>query len=213
MSRVLSGVTNETFKSMQLGVGIIIKNFAYSAIATPTEFKAALEAAISGGQGLGATLGGININVVPEMRQRQFDGATVRFKNDSVIDSWTSTISTTLKEFSPQVLQVAFPTAEFTEIGQAEDMLAMRIRTSLEDTDYAENYTWVGTTDFGYLMISMFNALAATSGDITAADKAEGGIPVTITGHAEGFDDAEFAPCEIWFINDKGGIVKNPLDE
>jgi len=210
MGRVLAGVTNETFKTMQLGVGVIIKDFEYSSLETPADFKTALIAAITGGQSLGATLGGININVTPEMRQRALDGITVDFKGDSVIDKWTCTLATTLKEFSPQALQAAFPTSEFTQVSSDESILAMRIKTALELDDYVENYTWIGTTDFGYLMISMFNALASTSGDIAAADKAEGGIPITISGKAEDFEDADYAPCEIWFIDEKGGIIKDP---
>ena len=207
--RIIAGVTSDTFKHLQLGVGAILRDFEFDSIETPAEFKTAIVDAIRAGQSLGGTQGGINIEITPTYRKIEIDGANVPFKGDETIDEWLCQMTATLKEFTPDILQTAFPTAEFTEIGAADSgITAMRIRTALSEEDYADNYTWVTTTKYGYLMIAMFNALGRTTGAISAADKSEGSIPIQINGKIEDFTDIDYAPCEIWMIDMEGGIIK-----
>jgi hypothetical protein len=145
------------------------------------------------------------------MRKTEIDGANVPFKGDSVIDSWTFQMSATLKEFTPAIMQAAFPTAEFADVGtpgtNGESITAMRIRTGIGPDDYYGNVCWVATTQYGYVMVAMFNALGSITGDIVAADKGEGGIPIQVTGNIEDFDDIDYAPCEVWFVDVYGGII------
>jgi len=206
--RVLAGVTADTFKHMQLGVGAIIRDFEYETIEAPADFKTAFLEAIKNGQSFGGTQGGINVEIVPTLRKRDVDGAAVSFKGDSVIDEWTCQMSATLKEFTPRIMQGAFPTAEFAEIGEADSgLVAMRIKTALSPDDYDKNHTWITTTDYGYLMVSMFNAIGGTTGAISATDRAEGGIPFQTKGTIEDFEDIDYAPCEIWFVDMLGGVI------
>ena len=206
--RILAGVTSSTFQHLQLGVGAVIRDFEYENIETVAAFKTAFIAAIKGGQALGGTQGGINIEITPTFRKIEIDGANVPFKGDEVIDEWLCQMTTTLKEFTPAILQTAFPTGEFAEVGAANsDITAMRIRTAISNDDYAKNHTWIATTQYGYIMVSMFNSLGRTTGAITAADKAEGNIPIQINGKIENFDDIDYAPCEIWFVDVAGDII------
>ena len=206
--RILAGVTADTFKHLQLGVGAIIRDFEYEDIKTATEFKAAFLQAIKDGQSFGGTQGGINIEIVPTYRKIEIDGANVPFKGDSVIDSWLCQMSATLKEFTPEIMQAAFPTSEFIEVGdEGSGIVAQRIKTAVSDEDYHKNHTWVATTKYGYIMVAMFNALGGTTGAITAADKAEGNIPFQTHGTIEDFEDIDYAPCEIWYVDITGGII------
>jgi len=211
--RILAGVTSETFSSLQLGPGAIIRNFEFAEISSPEEFKTAFLEAIENGQSFGGTQGGINIEIVPTYRKIEIDGANVPFKGDSVIDEWLCQMSCTLKEFKPHTLQAAFPTAEFAEVGSEDSgILSMRIKTAISNDDYDENHTWIATTQYGYLMVAMFNAIGGTTGAITAADRAEGNIPFQTRGTIDDFKDIDFAPCEIWLVQTvDGDIIKSKV--
>jgi len=217
MERVLAGVSADTFKSLQLGPGAIIRNFKYEEVKTPQEFKDAFLDAIRNGQSLGGTQGGINVNVTPTYRKIEIDGANVPFKGDKVIDEWTCYMEATLKEFTPRIMEAAFPTSEFAEIGTAvapateTGIVAQRIRTAVGDNDYNTNDCWIATTQYGYIMVAMFNTLGGTTGAITAADRAEGNIPFRVDGHIEDFEDIDYAPCELWYVSMVDGIIKVPV--
>lgn len=206
--RILAGVTSDTFRHLQLGVGALIRNFEYEGIETTEDFKTAFLDAIRNGQSLGGTQGGINIEVTPTYRKPEIDGANIPFKGDSVIDEWLCQMSCTLKEFTPLVLQDVFPTSEFIEVGEADSgIVAMRIRTAISPEDYSKNHCWIATTKYGWIMVAMFNTIGRTTGAIAAADKSEGNIPYQVNGHIDDFDDIDYAPCEIWFIDNVGGII------
>jgi len=202
--RTIAGVTASTFQHLQLGAGALIRDFNYQDIATPAEFTSAFRDAMLNGQSLGGTNGGININVTPTMRRIEIDGANVPFKGDSVIDTWECFMETTLKEFTPEILGAAFPTGEFMQPG--DGITAMRIRTGIGPDDYWKNATWIATTQYGYVMVSMHNALGRTTGAISSEDQGEGDIPFRVDGHIDDFEDIDFAPCEIWFVDVHGVI-------
>jgi len=206
VTRTVAGVTADTFKHLQLGAGALIANFEYEHISGPAEFREAFTQAIRNGQSLGGTNGGVNINITPEFRRIEIDGANVPFKGDSVIDSWECYMETTLKEFTPDTMKAAFPTGEFTSASNG--MYAMKIRTGIGHDDYMKNVCWIATTQYGYVMVAMHNALGRTTGAISSADKDEGDIPFRVDGHIDDFDAMDYAPCEIWFV-DMNGFIEN----
>ena len=208
--RILAGVTPDTFRHQQLGPGLLLKNFEYETIATAEAFRAAFTEAIREGQSLGGTDGGFEINITPTFRKRQVDGANMPFRGDEVIDEWTCEMSTILKEFTPTTLQAAFPTSEFALVGT--DIVAMRIRSAIEDEDHADNFTAIMTTDYGWLMVAMFNALGRTTGAINTEDRSEGDIPFQVNGKIGDFEAIDFAPAEIWMVDrTTGGIIRNKV--
>ena len=204
--RTLAGVTADTFKHLQLGPGVVIRDFDYEGIKTSDEFKRAVHAALQNGQGLGGTIGGFQVNVTPTMRRIEVDGANIPFKGDSVIDSWECYMETTLKEFTPDILGAAFPTSEF--VTDSGGITAMRIRTGISRSDYWKNACWIATTQYGFVMVAMHNALGRTTGSITSEDKGEGQIPFRVDGHIEDFNEIDFAPCEILFVDDSGRLER-----
>jgi hypothetical protein len=210
--RILAGVTADTFNHLQLGPGAIIKDFDYEGITSPKAFKTAFLQAIEQGQSFGGTQGGINIEIVPTYRKIPIDGATVPFKGDSVIDEWTCQMSCTLKEFTPQVLKAAFPTAQLSTICSIDGgITSMKIQSALDGDSYDKNHTWIASTQYGYLMVAMKNALGGTTGPISAQDKAEGSIPFQSRGTVAHFLDIDFAPCEIWFVDMHGGVIQSAV--
>lgn len=204
--RILAGVTAETFNFLQLGAGAIIKDFDYSTITTAATFKIAFMAALPTDQNLGGTRGGIAINITPATRKIEVDGTdVVSFVGDEVVESWDVSMGASLVQFSPQTLQEAFPSSEFIAIGT--DVTAMRIRQQFAVEDYATNHTWISTTKYGYLMVSMFNTLSRLSGEITSTSNGEAVIPVTINPKNADFLDIENLPVEIWFVDMVGGVI------
>ena len=202
--RTLAGVTADTFKHLQIGAGALLVNFDYDEVRSPEEFREAFLSAMRAGKSLGGTNGGVNINVTPEFRRIEIDGANIPFKGDSVIDSWECYMETTLKEFTPDIMQAAFPTGEFADV--SDGITAMRIRTGISHDDYMKNTCWIATTQYGWVMVAMHNTLGRTTGAIASGDKDEGDIPFRVDGHIDNFDAIDFAPCEIWFVDMHGFI-------
>lgn len=204
--RILAGVTKDTFSFLQLGAGAIIKNFDYSSITTPTDFKTAFNAALQTDQNLGGTRGGIAINIMPTTRKVEIDGTeVVSFVGDEVVESWDLSMGASLVQFTPQTLQEAFPSAEFVGVGT--NITAMRIRQQFSDEDYETNHTWISTTKYGYLMVSMFNTLSRLTGEVTTTSNGESVLPITINPKNADFLDIEHLPVEIWFIDMIGGVI------
>lgn len=208
MERILAGVTSDTFNYLQLGAGAIIKNFEYEDIETTEAFKAAFTAALPTEQNLGGTRGGININITPSTRKIEIDGTDVTsFVGDEVVESWECMMGASLVQFSPQSMQEAFPNSEFIEVGTDSGIVAMRIRQQYSKEDYAKNHTWISTTKYGYLMVSMHNTLSRQSGEITTTSNGEAVLPIEIHPKNLDFTDIDFLPVEIWFIDMQGGII------
>ena len=216
-TRILAGVTPQTYEEMQLGPGIILVNFAYEDISTVAGFAEAMNKALAAPEGspsgwsLGGTRGGINVNVTPTMRQRDIDGVIARFVGDSVIDNWECYISGNLVQFSPKTMQAVFPSAEFAQ-SEADDqdrkITAMRIRTAMQNSDWQKNMCWIGTTDYGWIMFALHNALGQTTGDISTESAGEATIPFRADGFIAEFDAIDYAPCEIWIVDRVGTISK-----
>lgn len=208
--RTVSGVTKDTFNYLQLGAGAIIRDFDYKEITTAAEFKAAFMAALPTEANLGGTRGGIAVSIVPTTRKPVIDGVAaegIGFINGEVIDYWTAHMAASLVQFSPQTMQEAFPTAEFTSVGADSGITAMRLKQQFSKEDYAENHTWITTTKYGYLMISMFNTLPRLTGDIQTTDNSEAVIPIDILPNFGDFEEIDYVPAEIWFVDMTGDTI------
>lgn len=209
--RKISGVTADTFKYLQLGAGAIIRDFEYEDIKTTAEFKTALMAALPTKNNLGGTRGGIATSIIPTTSKPEIDGVPadgIGFVGGETIDYWTASMSTNLVQFSPMTLQEAFPTAEFTPVGEESGITAMRIKQQIGIDDYAKNHTEIWTTKYGYLMISMFNTLPRLTGEIQTADDGEAVIPIEILPNYGDFKEMDFLPVEIWIIDMAGGTIE-----
>ncbi|MCL2055887.1 MAG: hypothetical protein FWH02_01540 [Oscillospiraceae bacterium] len=195
--KILYSITDETEKGIQFGSGLILKNFEYQDIETMAEFQTAYENAVSSGQALGAIDGGANINISVTYGRPSIDGLGMfPFKGMELPESLECYITVTLKEFSPDKIQSVFGTSRFAYGGG--DVVSQRINAAISPEDYYDNITWLGSTNFGYIQVTMFNVLGKTDGAITAPNGiAGGGIPFRADGNLESFKDTEFIPAEI----------------
>ncbi|MCL2856203.1 MAG: hypothetical protein FWE19_00565 [Oscillospiraceae bacterium] len=207
----VSAVTNDTFKNLIIGAGVLLNDFEYEGLDTGKDFFEGVGKAIQNGQCLGVTSGGININIeqVRHDLSASIDDVFAPFVGSEVGRRWNCGFDGTLKEVKKNVLQAVFPTAEFEEI--SSDVTEIKLGTSLQTNHHVKNTTWVARINqFGYLMISLLNALGRTNGAIVSNPDDSGNIPFAANGYlgAETLGAAKHAPCAIRMINMTNGAVQ-----
>ena len=202
--KVLYGLTGDTFKSIQFGAGAIFKNLAYQDVRTMADFNTLLTTAAAEGRMLGATDGGIKVNISATYGRPSLDGlGSIPFKGGLLPESLECYIEATLKEVSPSKMQSIFPTSRFA-MEDGDNAISQRINLNISNEDYADNVTWVATTNFGYIMVALFNAFGRANGAISSVDGvAGGGIPYRADGNVGDFHETEFIPAEVkyYFTN------------
>ena len=191
---LFSGITTNTPKHLQLDAGCFFKNYN-PASDTPQSASAKL---------IGATAGGGSFSAVPTIRQIEIDGKRGAVKGLETIDDWVVTMTANVKEITADVLKLALATGASSAYTTSASAPYTKVVASSElaDAHYIENITWIGRLSGTQnpIMIVIKNALATNGLTLTVADKAEGVIPVTLTGHYT-ISDMETPPFEIYYPN------------
>ena len=189
---LFSGITSTTPKHLQLDAGCFFKNYN-PASDTPQSASAKL---------IGATAGGGSFSAVPTIRQIEIDGKRGAVKGLETIDDWVVTMTANMKEITADVLKLALATGSSAAYTTSASAPYTKVVASSElaDSHYIENITWIGRLSGSQnpIMIVLKNALATNGLTLTVADKAEGVIPVTLTGHYT-IADMETPPFEIYY--------------
>lgn len=195
---MLAGVTNETFKNLQVDAGVLIEDLEYTGDETLEEILEIVVTAIDTQKCIGATRGGSTFISEAETRQIECDGLRVRFKGDMVKDSVKARIETNLLEFTVDNIQRIIPTAEITA-DETNGKVTYRERTRINtDTDYMKKLSWVvDRSDGGIIIFSLFNPMNTSGTNIAGADKKEAQIPVTFEAFNASFDDRDYAPYQV----------------
>ena len=196
----LSALREATFDSLELNVGIFIKNFKTTALAATDAgaLLTSIAAAISAGSDLlGATRGGGNFTVSRETRTPDVDGLRYRWKGGTFVDSADPQLSTTLVETTPE----NFATAMGGTASTSGKLTTVRMPTAIGDDAYLDDLCWVGELADGRLvMICLYNALNTADFTFTFQDKGEGSFGVEFHACQENFDDYDYAPFEVVFF-------------
>ena len=191
---LFSGITANTPKHLQLDAGCFFKNYD-PATDTPATAAAKL---------IGATSGGGSFSAVPTIRQIEIDGKRGAVKGLETIDDWVVTMTANMKEITADVLKLALATGASSAYTATASTGYTKVVASSElaDANYINNITWVGRISGSQnpIIIVIKNALATNGLTLTVADKAEGVIPVTLTGHYS-LSDMETPPFEIYYPN------------
>lgn len=204
MGRPVTAVRPQTFKRLQLDAGAFIKNFDVSTYTEYDALEEALFAAIADDtKTLGATVGGGTFTASPTMRSIEVDGKRYEFKGSTVIDAWDIKLTATLKEITPDNFTLALGTAEKTEDKSftTGKKTTIKLRTSIEDSDYIQNLVWFGNTSEGLVAVALDNALNNTGVTLTFSDKGEGSLPVEFHAYQDTVENNEYAPCAIYFFD------------
>lgn len=188
---IFSGFTKDTAKHLQLDAGAFLKNYDVTKDTWATAKTTKL---------LGATSGGGSFSAVPTIRRIEVDGAKGAVKGMETIDEWVVTLTANVKEITADAIKLALAAADSSEETTPANYTKITGRNELKDEDYLTNLTWVGRlsgTDEPVIIV-VKDALGTNGLTVSFADKAEGLIPVTVTGHYT-FDDLETPPFEIHY--------------
>lgn len=197
---MFSGVTTNTSKHLQLDAGAFLKNFD----PTTDTWESAKATKL-----IGATAGGGSFAAVPTIRRIEVDGVKGATKGFEALDEWTVTMTANVKEITANAIKMALATGSSTD-AKSPSTGAGAVSTNnyhkivaandLSDSDYMDNITWVGTLSGSALpvIIVLKNALCTNGLTLTTADKSEGVIALTLTGHYDP-TDLSIVPFEIYY--------------
>ena len=202
-----SGLSPESFKNMQLDAGAFFIGIDTSSIVadpitgkvamTAEQFALILQAAMTAGKALGATIGGGSFQAVPEVRQIEADGMRSPIIGSTVFDSWEVKLTTTLKEITEDNMKYALATAQ-----KDPATGALMINNNLLPDHYIPVMGWAGRLLDGRLLyIEIQNALNIVGMDLTFTDKGEGTIAVEYRSHQADLTQMQFAPVKIFFFD------------
>ena len=189
---MFSGFSAGTAKHLQLDAGAFLKNYDPTQDTWETAKATKL---------IGATAGGGSFSAVPTVRRIEVDGVKGAVKGLETIDEWVVTLTANVKEVTAESIKLALGAASSEATSSAPaNYTKITGKNEIADEDYLTNMTWVSRLSGAQtpVIIVVKNALSTSGLTISFADKAEGVIPVTITGHYTQ-DDLETPPFEIYY--------------
>ena len=193
---MFSGVTANTPKHLQLDAGAFLKNYD---VASDTWASA------KGTKLIGATAGGGSFSAVPTIRRVEVDGVKGATKGFEALDEWVVTMTANVKEITAEALQLALATGtsvatKSPSSADSNNYNKITAANELADANYIDNITWIGRLSGSELpvIIVMKNALCTNGLTLTTADKAEGVIALTLTGHYDP-SNLDAVPFEIYY--------------
>lgn len=161
----VSGVTADTPKNIMLNAGTLYKNFKYSS----TKWDGTI---------IGATSGGTKLTITPEILDIEVDGVLVKTKGLTQKTGETATLETNMIELSKEFIKSTVIAGEGTSEDSRFDVLESKAH--IEDTDYIENFAYVGFMSEGTPIIIVFDYALCTSGiELEGKNKEAAVVPAT----------------------------------
>lgn len=188
--KVFSGFTAKTAENLLLDAGAFFKNFT---VGTDT-----FDSAVTAGKLLGATQGGGTFSAVPTIRKIEIDGVKGAAKGLEVIDEWVVTLMANIKEVTQESIMAALATG--VAANGPTGYKKITVNNYIQLTDYIDNVVWVGKlskTDTPVIIV-VKNAISLGGLTLNMADKSEGLIPTTFTGHYDA-TALDTPPFEIYY--------------
>lgn len=145
----VSGVTDKTPKNIMLNAGTLYKNMKYEGDAWT-------------GTILGATSGGTKFSVVPELYDIPIDGVLVKAKGATQKVGENAKIETNMVELTKDWYKMTIIGKEGTSDDNRFDVIESK--ANIEDTDYIENFAYVGFMTDGTPTMIIFDYALCTSG-------------------------------------------------
>ena len=177
-----SVVSQDVFRSLQTGAGVLLKNF------DPTNPELVDEDIIC------ATTGGINPTCVPEFRDNgeDIDNVPNGMLELMEITRWTTGLGFTALNITAEIIRMILGAADIhAETGRIVP------RMELKDTDFA-NIWWVGDlSDGGLAAVCLKNALSTAGLSLQTTDDGKGQLAVTLSGHYS-IKDQKTVPMEFY---------------
>ena len=182
-----SKIANDTFSKLQLGAGILLKQF------TPTGGEFTDENIF------GATDGGVSFSATPTYKDlaEGIDNATLNLKEFKRIDSWDVKMSGTLKTLDTNIAKSLLGAGTVSEKKVTAD-------AELALTDF-EDIWWVGDygKDGGFIAIHLINSLSTGGFKIQSANRDKGSFAFEYTAHAS-VESPDTVPFELYISSTVG---------
>ncbi len=184
-----TGLNQNTAKHLLLDAGAWFKNYDINADYESKKAKC-----------IGATAGGGSFSAVPTIRPVEVDGKRGSVKGFNMLDDWVVTQTANVKEITAASLALALAAANLGRAGDPPGYVKITGKGEIEESDYADNITWIGRLSGSNkpVSIQIFNALATNGLSLTTADKNEGVVAITLTGNYT-LDDMETPPFAIYY--------------
>lgn len=185
-----SGITSKTPKSIMFGAGTIHKGFEIG-LEGKWNFAESL---------IGATSGGITVNITPELTDIEVDGKLVKVKGLSDVKTGeTATMEINFIELSPEIIRalvVGSDSESTTYTGYNEIISKARI----SDGDYLSNLAYVGKRLDGTPIIIIFkNAIVSGGFSVSGQNKTAGTVTATFECVADLDGDFDVLPYTILY--------------
>lgn len=176
---MIRGVTQQTFKNLQLGEGAFLKT-KYAGTLSPEMI-------------LSATRGGATITIAPRYRTRVIDGVPENTKEAKAVDSVAVNASFVALEVTPELLKKALEVADLS--GNT-----ITARHNVKDEDFADLY-WIGEISDGRkAQITFKNAFNENGLSLKTAQNNEGELSMNFSGNYS-VADLDTPPVEIEFLD------------
>lgn len=185
-------IPTDTFQTLQLNAGILIKGATGFVPSTGVVTTANI---------LGATSGGINVTCVPSFTDfgENVDNCPKNMKELKKLENWECTISGTFVTVNTTLAKMMLGAADI----DGTDATKIVPRVDLDETDF-EDIWFVGdysdkngNTNGGFVAVHMLNALSTGGFSLQTGDKEKGQFSVKFTGHVS-IDAQEVVPMEFY---------------
>ena len=163
-------IPQDTFESLQLDAGVLLKSFDPSSVAAPKD-----------GDIICATTGGINASCTPTYSDmgEDVDNCPANLMELKHLDGWDCKMSFTSLGTSPAGIKLALGAADIDTTNTSKIVP----RRNLKQTDFSDIW-WVGDrADGGVVAIQLKNALSTDGFSIQTSKNGKGQISVGLTGH------------------------------
>ena len=182
--KLLNGLTQTTPQNFQLDAGVWLTGVEWSGVSNNETLKSAVTTAMETPTNIiGATSGGGNISIVPDVRDlmEDVDGAIGMYKDCLAINKIECKATTKITEVKEGALLLALGCADSTAFGAGKKI---SLRNYYKSEDFKE-ITWVASMNKSesYLVVRLRNAIST------------GGLNYEIEDKGKGKFDLEITPC------------------
>ena len=169
----VSGVTKDTPRNIMLGAGTLYKDLVY--ISETSKWTGTI---------LGATSGGTKLSIVPEVANIEVDGVTVKAKGLAHKVGETASIETNMIELTKE--WIASTTIGTVGISEDERFDVIESSEHIADSNYIENFGYVGFMTDGTPVVVVFDyALCTTGLEAEGKNKEAAVLPATFECYAD----------------------------
>ena len=177
-------IPQDTFKSMQLDVGVLLYNFDPTAAEEPADEDIVC-----------ATTGGIKIDCIPSYTDmgEDVDNCPVNMMELKKLSGWECKFGFTSLSTSAKVIRLALGAADTDE-----STGKITLRRNLDAKKDFTNLWWVGdTADGGMVAVCLKNALSTGGFSLQTTKDSKGHISCELTGHVS-IDAQDEMPMEFY---------------